>query len=193
MNAGISPARTVHSDLFAGDLDKCSLDPILDGVAARLTLPAAEALAVIGDNQFQPAPGCSARRPLVVRQRAPARGRPGWTAGCRDNFGEASVPPPGRYSRGFLGPIFRLHGAPVAPPQSRGARPRSGLRTRLSPSVYPRNCLLRQPTYPPCRSWAWCKLGGRLFLRRDALLRVQTPGWAGRHSLGGKKSANLVV
>ena len=50
MDAGISPARTVHSDLFSGDLNKCSLDPILDGVAARLTLPAAEARAVVGDD-----------------------------------------------------------------------------------------------------------------------------------------------
>jgi hypothetical protein len=52
MGAGISPARTMHSDLFSGDLDKCSLDPILNGVAARLTLPTAEALAVVGDDQF---------------------------------------------------------------------------------------------------------------------------------------------
>ena len=52
VDAGIGPARTMHSDLFSGDLDKCSLDPILDGVAARLTLPAAEARAVVGDNQF---------------------------------------------------------------------------------------------------------------------------------------------
>ena len=50
MDAGISPARTMHSDLFSGDLDKCTLDPILDGVAPRLTLPAAEARAVIGDD-----------------------------------------------------------------------------------------------------------------------------------------------
>jgi hypothetical protein len=52
MDAGIGPARTVHTDLFSGDLDKCRLDPILDGVAARLTLPAAEASAVVGDDQF---------------------------------------------------------------------------------------------------------------------------------------------
>ena len=39
MDAGISPARTVHSDLLPGDLEKCSLDSILDGVAACLTLP----------------------------------------------------------------------------------------------------------------------------------------------------------
>jgi len=52
MDTGVSPARTMHSDLFSGDLDKCSLDPILDGVAARLTLPAAEGRAVVGDDQF---------------------------------------------------------------------------------------------------------------------------------------------
>lgn len=52
MDAGISPARTMDSDLISGDLDKCSLDPILDGVTVRLTLPAAEARAVVGDNQF---------------------------------------------------------------------------------------------------------------------------------------------
>ena len=52
MDAGISPARTVYSDLFSRDQDKCSLDPILDGVAARLTLPAAKARAVVGDDQF---------------------------------------------------------------------------------------------------------------------------------------------
>ena len=52
MDAGISPARTMHSDLFSGDLDKCTLDSILDGVAARLTLPAAEARAVVRDDQF---------------------------------------------------------------------------------------------------------------------------------------------
>ena len=52
MDAGISPARTMYSDLFSRDQGKCSLDPILDGVAARLTLPAAEALAVVGDDQF---------------------------------------------------------------------------------------------------------------------------------------------
>jgi len=52
MDAGISPARTVYSYLFSRDEEKCSLDPILDGVAARLTLPAAKARAVVGDDQF---------------------------------------------------------------------------------------------------------------------------------------------
>ena len=52
VNSGIRPARTMHSDLMPCYLEKGSFDSILDRVAARLTLPAAEARAVVGNNQF---------------------------------------------------------------------------------------------------------------------------------------------
>jgi hypothetical protein len=52
MNSGIGPARTVDSDLLPRYLDKGSFDPILDCVAARLTLPSAKARAIVGDDQF---------------------------------------------------------------------------------------------------------------------------------------------
>ena len=70
---------------------------------AGLTLPAAKGRAVIGDDQFQPAP--SASRGLV-RQNRRALPRPGFRAGCRDNPAAASARPPGRCSRGFRAVFF---------------------------------------------------------------------------------------
>ena len=52
MNSGIGPARPVHSNLLPRDLEKGGLEPVLDGVAARLALPAGEACAVVSDDEL---------------------------------------------------------------------------------------------------------------------------------------------
>ena len=52
VNSGVGPARTVHANLFPCDLEKGGLEPVLDGVAARLALPAGEACAVVGEDEL---------------------------------------------------------------------------------------------------------------------------------------------
>ena len=50
MNSGIGPARAMYSKLLPGHLEQGGLQPILNGVAARLALPAGEACAIVGDD-----------------------------------------------------------------------------------------------------------------------------------------------
>ena len=50
MHASVGPARPVDADLTAGNLEKGRFQPVLNGVASHLTLPAGEAGAIVSDD-----------------------------------------------------------------------------------------------------------------------------------------------
>jgi hypothetical protein len=62
VDAGVGPSGTVHRDADSGDVCECALETILDGVAACLALPAFEACAIVGNEQFEPFNGRRASR-----------------------------------------------------------------------------------------------------------------------------------
>ena len=62
VHPGICPPRAVHAYLLPEHIGESGLDPILDGVAARLTLPSGEAGTVVGNNEFEPPAALGKRR-----------------------------------------------------------------------------------------------------------------------------------
>ena len=62
VHSGIRPTRAMHAQLLPKHLGESGLDPILNGVAARLTLPARKAGAVVRDDEFEPSAAMGKRR-----------------------------------------------------------------------------------------------------------------------------------
>ena len=54
VHPGVRPSRAMDAQFFPEHLGEGGLDPILDGVAARLALPTRVASAVVGDDEFKP-------------------------------------------------------------------------------------------------------------------------------------------
>ena len=54
VDSGIRPAGAMHPQGLPEHIGESGLDPILDGVAARLALPARVAGTVVGNNKFEP-------------------------------------------------------------------------------------------------------------------------------------------
>ncbi len=84
MDARVSATSTVHAQLGARDRCERTLEVILNGITAGLTLPSRKRRAVVRDDELQPLRHLVARGDLRIRR---AEGLPGIKITLKDHLG----------------------------------------------------------------------------------------------------------